>query len=144
MRKRVLILAMLALIPTMVLAAKDGIMFDMTLNPGKTYVTSKFYLQGGLHTVHMPINEVISPSKPQKVVIASFKYDWLGRAIQQKRVPSKAASGTMVAFNMPLQTKGNYNYQFAAYSNAFGGSETYEQYAGFKSKDLLIDSLYDT
>ncbi len=143
MRKRVLILAVLLLIPTMVFAAKDGIITSITVNPGSIAKTSKFYLEGSLHAVHMPINSVIKPANKQKVVIASFKYNWLGKTSQDERVIKNAASGTFVSFSMPRQSKGNYNYQFAAYSNAFGGNEPYEVYAGYTSDKLLIDSISD-
>lgn len=143
MRKCILIIAILLIVPTVVFAAKDGIKFSMTLNPGDTYKTDKFYLQGSIHSVHMPINSVIKPANTQKVVIASNKYNLLGVPKQKERVVKNAKSGTFVAFAMPKQSKGNYNYQFAAYSNAFGGNESYEVYAGFKSDTLLIDSILD-
>lgn len=143
MRKCILIIAILLIVPTVVFAAKDGIKFSMTLNPGDTYKTDKFYLQGSIHSVHMPINSVIKPSNTQKVIVASYKYNWLGNDTFSKRRPTDAKSGTFAAFAMPKQSKGNYNYRFAAYSNAFGGTESYEVYAGFKSDTLLIDSILD-
>ena len=141
MRKRILIIAILLIVPTMVFAAKDGIITPLTVNPGKTDETAKFYLQGKQHIIHMPISSVIKPSKPQKVVIASFKYNWLGKASQNKRLTKGATSGTFLSFTMPEQTTGNYRYGFGAYSNAYGGTEKYEEYAGYTSDKLLIDSI---
>lgn len=141
MRKRILILAVLLLVPTMVFAAKDGITTSLRVEPGKIDKTAKFYLQGTYHTIHMPINSVIKPANPQKVVIASFKYNWLGKATQNKNVNKNAASGTFLSFDMPQQTKGNYHYEFAAYSNAYDKNVKYVEYAGYTSDKLLIDSI---
>ena len=142
MKKRILILAMLLLIPTMVFEAKDGGITTLNVPPGKKASTPTYNFDGKTHTLHIPINEVRKPSNPQKAVIASFRHVWYSSNPQQKQIKKiNAAAGTFVSATMPEQTSGKYHYEIAAYSNAFGLNDSYQEYAGFISDQLLLDSI---
>ncbi|MCX4365934.1 MAG: hypothetical protein OSJ70_09225 [Bacilli bacterium] len=141
MRKRILILAVLLLVPTMVFAAKDGGITALNVPPGKKVATPTYNFNGKNHNLHIPITEVRKPANPQKTVIASFRHVWYSASPQQKEVVEKnTAAGTFLCVSMPEQTSGNYHYEFAGYSNAFGRKVSYQEYAGFISDQVLLDS----
>ncbi len=142
MRKRILIMAILLIVPTMVFAAKDGGITTLNVPPGKKAATPTYNFNGKTHTLHIPIDQVRKPSNPQKAVIASFRHVWYSSKPQQKEVKKmNAAAGTFVCATMPAQTSGDYHYEIAAYSDAFGLTDPHQEYAGFISDQLLLDSM---
>lgn len=142
MRKCILIIAILLIVPTVVFAAKDGGITTLNVPSGQIATTPKYNFNGKTHKLHIPITEVRKPALPQKTVIASFRHVWYSSTPKQKEVVEKnTASGTFVVVTMPVQTSGDYHYEFAGYSNAFGRNVAYQLYAGFISDKVLLDSL---
>lgn len=139
MRKRVLILAMLALIPTMVLAATDGGTTTLNVPAGKS--TSTFYFKSKNHVLRVAINQLKKPANPQKAVTAGFQHVWYATSPKQRETKQfNTELNTYAVIAMSEQSKGDYHYEFAAFSNAFGRSATYQEYSGFVSDYVLLDS----